>query len=62
MFPETRGFNRGVVHAANVLDGGRTIDEVPEVIRPQVEKILGVSTSTDTSTASTTTDTTTPQA
>ena len=44
------------LYAANVLDGGRTIDEVPAVIRPQVEKILGVSedasssTGTDTST------------
>lgn len=32
------------LYAANVLDGGRTIDEVPAALRPQVEKILGVST------------------
>jgi len=31
------------LYAANVLDGGRTIDEVPAIIRPQVEKILGLS-------------------
>lgn len=47
------------IYAANVLDGGRTIDEVPAVIRPQVEKILGVSASAGTSTG---TDTSTPQA
>jgi len=47
------------LYAANVLDGGRTINEVPAVIRPQVEKMLGVSASTGTSTG---TDTTTPQA
>jgi len=47
------------LYAANVLDGGRTINEVPAVIRPQVEKILGVSASTGTSTG---TDTSTPQA
>ena len=28
------------IYAANVLDGGRTIDEVPEVIRSQVQSIL----------------------
>jgi hypothetical protein len=28
------------LYAANVLDGGRKIEEVPEVIRPQVQKIL----------------------
>ncbi|QPI89340.1 hypothetical protein I3F57_06235 [Lacticaseibacillus paracasei subsp. tolerans] len=28
------------LYAANVLDGGRTIDEVPAVIRPQVQTIL----------------------
>ena len=47
------------LYAANVLDGGRTIDEVPAIIRPEVEKILGVSASTGTSTS---TDTSTPQA
>jgi len=47
------------LYAANVLDGGRTINEVPAVIRPQVEKMLGVSASTGTSTG---TDTSTPQA
>ena len=47
------------LYAANVLDGGRTIDEVPAIIRPEVEKILGVSASTGTSTG---TDTSTPQA
>jgi len=31
------------IYAANVLDGGRTIEEVPAIIRPQVEKILGLS-------------------
>lgn len=31
------------LYAANVLDGGRTIDEVPAIIRPEVEKILGLS-------------------
>jgi len=36
------------LYAANVLDGGRTIEEVPAVIRPQVEKILGVSEDGDT--------------
>lgn len=25
-----------------MLDGGRTLEEVPKAIRPQVEKILGV--------------------
>jgi len=38
------------LYAANVLDGGRTIDEVPAVIRPQVAKILGVSEDTSSST------------
>ena len=38
------------LYAANVLDGGRTIDEVPAVIRPQVEKILGVSEDTSSTT------------
>ena len=47
------------LYAANVLDGGRTIDEVPAIIRPQVAKILGVSASTGTSTG---TDTSMPQA
>lgn len=28
------------LYAANVLDGGRTIEEVPAVIRPQVQEIL----------------------
>ena len=37
------------IYAANVLDGGRTLEEVPAAIRPQVEKILGVSADGDTS-------------
>ena len=36
------------IYAANVLDGGRTLEEVPAAIRPQVEKILGVSEDGDT--------------
>lgn len=36
------------IYAANVLDGGRTLEEVPKPIRPQVEKILGVSADGDT--------------
>lgn len=35
------------LYAANVLDGGRTIDEVPEVIRPQVEAILNTAKNAD---------------
>lgn len=31
------------LYAANVLDGGRTIDDVPAVIKSEVEKILGLS-------------------
>jgi len=31
------------IYAAAVLDGNRTIDEVPAVIQPQVKKILGLS-------------------
>lgn len=42
------------IYAANVLDGGRTIDEVPAALQPQVKEILGNSTSTA--------DDTTPQA
>jgi len=29
-----------MLYAANVLDGGRTIDEVPELLRDDVSKIL----------------------
>lgn len=36
------------LYAANVLDGGSTIDEVPEVIRPVVQQIMGMSAGTDT--------------
>ncbi|HIW71059.1 MAG TPA: hypothetical protein H9875_00380 [Candidatus Levilactobacillus faecigallinarum] len=42
------------IYAANVLDGGRTIEEVPAALQPQVKQILGNSTSTA--------DDTTPQA
>ncbi|ARW21893.1 MULTISPECIES: hypothetical protein [Levilactobacillus] len=34
------------IYAANVLDGGRTIDEVPSYLQPQVKEVLGNSTST----------------
>jgi hypothetical protein len=36
------------LYAANVLDGGRKIEEVPEVIRPQVQKILDTAKNADT--------------
>ena len=36
------------LYAANVLDGGRTIEEVPAVIRPQVQEILDDSKKEDT--------------
>lgn len=41
------------IYAANVLDGGRTIEEVPAYLQEDVKDILGSaknSTSTDTST------------
>lgn len=45
------------IYAANVMDGGRTIDEVPEIIRADVQSIL------DSSKNSGSTDTgSTPQA
>lgn len=36
------------LYAANVLDGGRTIEEVPAIIRPQVQEILDDSKKEDT--------------
>lgn len=35
------------LYAKAVIDGGRTIEEVPEVIRPQVEKILDTAKNAD---------------
>ncbi|WP_203648871.1 CD1375 family protein [Secundilactobacillus yichangensis] len=43
-----------MLYAANVLDGGRTLDEVPEVLRDDVAGILKNDDSADSTTASTT--------
>lgn len=32
-----------MLYAANVLDGGRTVDEVPEMIRADVQSALSAS-------------------
>ncbi|WP_333604093.1 CD1375 family protein [Lactobacillus acetotolerans] len=43
-----------MLYAANVLDGGRTLDEVPEVLRDDVADILKNDDSADSATASST--------
>ncbi len=43
-----------MLYAANVLDGGRTLDEVPEVLRDDVAGILKNDESTDSTASSTT--------
>lgn len=39
----TKFSSLAAIYAANVLDGGRTLEEIPAVIRPTVEQILGLS-------------------
>lgn len=43
-----------MLYAANVLDGGRTLEEVPEVLRDDVAGILKNDESTDSTASSTT--------